>query len=88
MEIEPFGDLSGRHVAAAFAQHIGRRGGCERRVLHRRSGAEDEREAQDFEIVGRNGVEGGSVRERMALGAGYIDLAGSDQGRLFHCLAR
>ena len=88
MVVELFGDLGRGHRLRPFGKEVGCRRGREGDLLHGGSGAEDEREAQDFEIVGRNGVEGGSVRERMALGAGYIDLAGSDQGRLFHCLAR
>ena len=78
--VELFGDLAGRHVARAFGEQIGRRRCREGHLLEGRSGSEDERDAQHFELLRSERVEGDAVGQQRLCGLGDLDLRGGYAG--------
>ena len=83
-EVEPFGDLAGREVAAPFGQQVGRGRGDERLPLPGRAGTEQKRNAGHFEVVRSERIEIDAVGQRAVRGLHEFDGLGGPEGRLCH----
>ena len=87
VEVELFGDLLRRHRAGPLREEVRRGRGREGCLLHGRSGAEDERDAQHLELVGREQVERCTVGQQVAFCAGNVDRRRGHGLRMYHFFA-